>query len=65
MDKFGIMPEQYPVFKLFLKGKDPVNFSGDVTENDLLKFTTKNTGFWFGECNLFLIRCLNSSHFTF
>ena len=50
MGRFGVEQEEYPVFKLFMKGKDPVNFSGDVTENELLKFTRENTGFWFGKC---------------
>ena len=49
MDRFGVKKEEYPVFKLFIKGKDPVNFNGDLTENKLLKFTQENTGFWFGE----------------
>ena len=49
MDRFGVKKEDYPAFKLFIKGKDPVNFNEDLTENKLLKFTQENTGFWFGK----------------
>lgn len=49
MERFGIKQQDYPVIKLFLKGSDPITFSGDVTENELLKFTTANTGLWFGK----------------
>jgi len=47
MDRFGIKQEDYPTFKLFMKGQDPITFSGDVTENSLLTFTQENTGFHF------------------
>ena len=50
MDRFGIKQEDYPTFKLFMKGQDPITFSGDVTENSLLTFTQENTGFHFGMC---------------
>eukprot|EP00795_Rhopilema_esculentum_P015067 gene15067-6232_t len=48
MERFGIKSQNYPSFKLFQKGKDPISFSGEVTEHDLLKFTADQTGFWFG-----------------
>eukprot|EP00794_Sanderia_malayensis_P014273 gene14273-15760_t len=48
MQRFGVMSNNYPTFKLFLKGKDPVDFNGAVKHKQLLKFATENTGFWFG-----------------
>ena len=52
MNRFGVKQADYPVFKLFIKGKDLVTFNGDVTENRLLTFTQENTGFWFGKYGL-------------
>ena len=54
MERFGIKSQNYPSFKLFQKGKDPISFSGEVTEQDLLKFTADQTGFWFGMSKFFI-----------
>ena len=49
MKRFDVNPQDYPVFKLFRKGYKPVNFTGPVKVENLLKFTTDVTGLWFGE----------------
>ena len=64
MKRFGIEQEDYPVFKLFIKGKDVMTFSGDVTENRLLTFTQENTGFWFGKCHTWKTKFMLKSIFN-
>lgn len=47
--EYGVVKADYPVYKLFLKGKTkPIDYSGDKTENDLKRFLSQNTDLWFG-----------------
>ena len=49
MNRFNVKEEDFPHFKIFLKGKDPLSFNGAVTEQELTKFVRDATGFWFGK----------------
>ena len=49
MNRFNVKEEDFPHFKIFLKGKDPLSFNGAVTEQELTKFVRDSTGFWFGK----------------
>eukprot|EP00112_Aurelia_sp_Birch-Aquarium-sp1_P025034 Seg814.4 transcript_id=Seg814.4/GoldUCD/mRNA.D3Y31 product="Endoplasmic reticulum resident protein 29" protein_id=Seg814.4/GoldUCD/D3Y31 len=48
INRFDVKEEDFPTFKMFLKGKDPLSFNGEVTEQGLTKFVRDATGFWFG-----------------
>ena len=50
-ERFGIKKEDFPHYKLFVQGRDPVDFTGDETKADeIKKFLIKETGklssFW-------------------
>jgi len=47
--EYGIKRVDYPVYKLFLKGKSkPIDYTGDKTAEDLIRFLSQNTKLWFG-----------------
>ncbi|CAF2828493.1 unnamed protein product [Rotaria sp. Silwood2] len=47
--KYGVKKADFPVYKLFLKGKSkPIDYTGDKTENDLKRFLSQHTNLWFG-----------------
>eukprot|EP00756_Hemistasia_phaeocysticola_P007138 Hpha_TRINITY_DN14136_c0_g1::TRINITY_DN14136_c0_g1_i1::g.11013::m.11013/K09586/ERP29; endoplasmic reticulum protein 29 len=51
-DRFGVRSDDYPVFKLFPKGKKgtdtPIHFSGEVTADNLAHFVKERSGVWLG-----------------
>lgn len=43
--EYGVKKEDYPVYKLFIKGKSKaIDYKGDNTEDDLKRFLSQNTG---------------------
>lgn len=49
-ERFGVNKEDYPVYKMFLKGdvEHPVNYSGDSSADDLTRFAKHEAGLWIG-----------------
>lgn len=44
-DRYGIKKDDFPVVKLFVKGKkDPLTFSGDFKAENIQKFIRLNSG---------------------
>eukprot|EP00118_Oscarella_pearsei_P024959 m.307205 g.307205 ORF g.307205 m.307205 type:complete len:288 (+) comp42017_c0_seq1:877-1740(+) len=46
-ERFSVNKEDYPVYKLFLKGK-AVEYSGDKSADDLTRFVKQEAGLWIG-----------------
>jgi endoplasmic reticulum protein 29 len=47
--QYGVTKADFPAYKLFLKGKSqPIDYTGDKTEDDLKRFLSQNTNLWFG-----------------
>ena len=49
-ERFGVNKDDYPVYKLFLKGdsEHPVTYSGDASADDLTRFIKVEGGLWIG-----------------
>ncbi|XP_025092157.1 endoplasmic reticulum resident protein 29-like [Pomacea canaliculata] len=49
-ERFGVKKENYPVYKLFLNGKDePISYTGDSKNADKIKkFVMQESGLWLG-----------------
>jgi endoplasmic reticulum protein 29 len=49
-ERFGVSKDDYPAYKLFLKGNldNPVNYSGDSSADDLTRFVRQEGGLWIG-----------------
>ena len=49
-ERFGVSKDDYPAYKLFLKGNvdNPVNYSGDSSADDLTRFVKLEGGLWIG-----------------
>lgn len=51
-ERFQVKKEDYPVFKLFKQGqKDAIDFSQDVTKDELAMFIRLESGLWLGKHN--------------
>lgn len=49
-ERFQVKKEDYPVFKLFKQGqKEPIDFSQDVTNEELSRFVRLESGLWLGK----------------
>lgn len=46
--EYGVSKPDFPAYKLFLKGKQPIDYNGDKSENDLKRFLSQHTNLWFG-----------------
>lgn len=49
-EKYGVKKDDFPVYKLFVEGKDePVTYTGDVKNaDDIKKFLIRESGLWLG-----------------
>lgn len=46
-ERFGVKKEDFPHYKLFVKGREPVDFTGDETKVDeIKKFLIRETGWY-------------------
>ncbi|XP_077995557.1 endoplasmic reticulum resident protein 29-like isoform X1 [Glandiceps talaboti] len=48
-ERFGVTEKDYPLYKLFIQGRDKeIEYDGDIKANEILSFIKKEAGLWIG-----------------